>query len=99
MDKITNADGWVAVKYRTSNPKTVLIKDKGVTYNFSTVVPGANVVKFAYLSMAWIRPEDVDTILRVQERICCGKSGQAFHLANQLDVNLWLTGNRYGNQS
>lgn len=82
---VTREDGWVAVQHYTSNPATVMVESTGNVYSF---VPQHNV------SMAWVRPEDVNSILAVQARICCGKMRNKFLYASQINVCLWLTGER-----
>jgi len=82
---VTNADGWIALQHRTTNPTTVKMKDTGNTYTF---------VPKRYAAIAWVRPEDVDALLKVQARICCGKHAPKFSYASQTNVNLWETGHR-----
>jgi hypothetical protein len=79
-------DKYVAVQHRTSNPVTVKIDRNGNLYSF---VPKHNV------SLAWIRPEDLDSILAIQEKVCCGNNkALKFHLASQINTCLWETGER-----
>lgn len=85
-DIVTNSDGWVALQHYNSNGKTVQID--GIYYVF---VPQHNV------SLAYVRPEHVDRILAVKERGCnCGgnRMKPAFHYASQVNVCVWLTGER-----
>jgi len=82
---ITREDGWVAIQHFTSNPVTVRIESTGNDYSF---VPRHNV------SLAWVRPEDVDSILKIQAKICCGKMKAKFLYASQMNVCLWETGER-----
>lgn len=48
---------------------------------------------------AWINPEDVERMLKIKEKVCNCNNGtykNAFHLANLLDHNLFVYGNREG---
>ena len=90
---ITNENGWVLLRHRNSNPKTVNISEDNTVYSFSTANPSGQ-VKCAYVSAAWVRPEHVDRLLAHLSRVCCGKRAETFHPANELDMKLWLTGER-----
>lgn len=88
MDRVVRPeDGFVALQHRTTNPATVKMDANGHTYNF---VPQHNV------SIAFVSPEDVDALLKVKAKICCGKVANKFYLATQINVNLWSTGDRHG---
>jgi hypothetical protein len=83
---VTNLDGWVALQHHNSNPRTVKIDT--VYYVFT---PQHNI------SLAYIRPENVDRILAVQEKSCnCGggRYKPAFFHASQVNANIWETGER-----
>lgn len=90
MEIVKRADGFVALQHRNSNPATVRIESNGHEYTF---VPQYNV------SLAFVAPEDVEPLLHVLARICCGKMDYKFTYASQINVNLWSTGNRYGQTS
>jgi hypothetical protein len=77
---VTDADGNVAVRYYQNSPKTIQVN--GRTYNF--------VFQNKYVTMAWVLPEDVDTVLAITHK-CCPGSGpkHIFRLASQQEVNLW----------
>lgn len=87
MEQVVNLDGYVAVQHYSSNPWTVKIQEDGTTYNF---IPQYNV------SMAWVREEHLAKILSITRKACCGTYPRRFHLASQINVNLWSTGNRHG---
>ena len=84
---IKNDEGLVALEHYNSNPKTVKIDADGTTYNFK---PQHNV------SLAWVQEKHVNQLLDTQVDICCGKRRMLCHLASETNVNLWRTGNRYG---
>jgi hypothetical protein len=90
---VTREDGYVALKHYNSNPKTVKIQSDGTTYSFSSTNPDGQ-IKCSHLSMSWVNPDHVQGLLSHQARICCGKKSNEFLLANELDVKLWLTGER-----
>jgi hypothetical protein len=48
------------------------------------------------VSMAWVKEEHIPDLMVMQAKVCCGKSGQMFFYATQINVNLWETGNRHG---
>ena len=92
MDEaIRNVDGKVALKWVLPRPpKQVKIDGTDRIYTFT--------YNF-HVCMAWVEPEDVARMLSVKEKICNCNNGtykQAFHYANQLDVNLFMFGNREG---
>ena len=88
---ITNDAGKVAMKWVLPRmPKPVKIDGTDTVYIFS---PKLNIF------MAWIDPEHVDKLLAFKEKTCNCNNGtykNAFMLANRLDVNLWVHGNREG---
>lgn len=83
---VTNADGWIALQHHNSNGRAVIIN--GNTYVF---YPKHNV------SLAYVRPEDVDAILAIRDKSCnCGggRFRAAFFYASQINVCVWETGER-----
>lgn len=82
---IRNQDGLVALRHFTSNPATIKMEADKTLYSF---VPRLSV------SLAWVRPEHVPTLLQTQAKICCGKQANKFRFANSMDVSLWETGTR-----
>jgi len=90
---VTREDGYVLLKHRDSNRRSVLIDADKTRYDFSTTNPDGQ-VRNANLSLAWVAPQHVDQLFRIQGRVCCGKSGQLFYPANELDLKLWMTGDR-----
>jgi len=80
-------NGLVALQHRTTNPKTVKVSRDGTIYHF---IPRYNVC------MQWVKEEHVPDLMRLQAKVCCGKKGQMFYYATQINVNLWETGDRHG---
>lgn len=78
MDKITNSDGYVAVKYMRQVPKQV--KVGGVMYVFMIR---------ATIPMAWVHPDHVDMVLALKSGCCGQKKAGVFRLANESDVRRW----------
>ena len=93
--RITNESGQVAVKWIMRRELTHPVKIDGTNTAY-TFVPKMNVW------MAWVKPEHVDRLLAHKEKSCNCNNGtyrNAFMLANRLDVNLWVYGNRDGKPS
>jgi hypothetical protein len=86
-EMIKNSDGLVAMQHYNTNPRTVKIDRDRTMYSF---IPKFNV------SMAWIKEEHVSDLLAARGKMCCGKKGNLFYLASQINVNLWMTGDRHG---
>lgn len=86
-----NSDGWVLMKWTLNRPpKLVKIDGTDRVYTFS--------YNF-HVCAAWIHPEDVNRMLAVREKTCNCNNGnfrQAFEVANEIDHNLWVFGNREG---
>lgn len=87
---VKNADGLVALRHYNSNPsRPIQVGER--TYQ---AFPQHNI------SLVWVNEEDVDTILNsplARTKVCnCGGgvSQPLFHLANELDVVLFNTGDR-----
>ena len=78
-------DGMVAMQHYTSNRWTVEVGE-----DIYTFIPKNNI------SMAWVKEEHVNQILSVLTKSCCNKQQRRFHLASEINVNLWETGNRHG---
>ena len=78
---VTNDDGWVALKrFQTMNK---IVNVGGDEYLFITK---------ANICMAWIRPEHVESVLRIK-KVCCGGSRKPmFRQANDDDVRRWTVG-------
>lgn len=87
MGYVTRADGFIALQHRNSNPATVQMEADDTLYSFE---PRFNV------SLAWVDPKHLDTLLKVKAKTCCGKQDYKFIPASQINVNLWTTGNREG---
>lgn len=87
---ITNSDGFVALQHYNSNPRTVKIQADGTLYSF---VPRHSV------SLAWIDPKHVDSLLAQKAKLCCGKNQNLFFPASQINVNIWTTGTREGEEN
>lgn len=78
---ITNDQGWVALTYYQPMPKQIEVGN--TTYLFD--------VKAA-ISMAWIRPEHVDTVLEIRKQCCGGSKQRVFRYANEDAVRIWTNG-------
>ena len=74
-------DDRVAIQFYQSIPKLVTVS--GEQYVF--------VVK-ANISLAWIKPEHVDSILKLKKHCCAGQTKPAFHLANEDHIRRWAQG-------
>jgi len=83
---IKREDGLVALEHYNSNPKSVKLSD-GTAVSFS---PQHNV------SLAWVEERYVPELVGMRARICCGKTKPLCFPASETNVNIWLTGNRYG---
>jgi len=83
--KVVREDGYVALQHRNSNPTAHKIGD--TVYQFAAK---------KNVSMAWVAPEHVDSMLMEKARICCGQTSKKFFLASMTNVNLWTFGNRNG---
>ena len=89
---IKNKQGQIALKWAIQKraPKAVQIDGADKYYIF---VPKLNIF------MAWVEPEHVERLLKHKEKTCNCNNGtyqNAFTYANLLDVNLWMSGTRYG---
>lgn len=88
-ERIINDAGYVAIKWVLPRPaKPVIIDGEETVYLFT---PKQNIW------MAWVKPEHVDRLLVFKEKTCNCNNGvykNAFMLCNQLDVCLWMTGQR-----
>ena len=82
---VTREDGFVALEHLNTNPRTV--KVNGTAYSFA---PQHNV------SLTWADPKDVPALLTTRVSICCGKTKPLCFYASEINVNLWRTGNKYG---
>lgn len=79
VDRITNKDGMVAMKFPQPVQKQVTVPG-----GFYVFYPRRNV------SFAWVKPEHVDYILAIKHSCCGGGTAQpAFRLASQSDANIW----------
>jgi len=74
---ITNENGEVALRSYQTVQKLITVN--GRSYVF---VPQHNI------SLAWINPEDVSTVLNIK-RGCCGNKNPYFRYANQHDIDIW----------
>lgn len=74
-----NDDGWIAIKYYQTQQVLTRGTPSGNDYVF---------VVQANISMAWVRPEDVDNIM-ARKAGCCNHKRQAYYFANEDDVRRW----------
>ena len=79
-------NGMVSMQHYNSNGCTVIMEEDKTTYTF---IPKMNV------SLAFVKPEHVDALLRQKARMCCGKSQNKFFLASEINTNLWQYGSRH----
>ena len=90
-ERLTNEAGMVLMKWTLPRPpKLVKIDGTDRVYTFTY---NLNVCA------SFIDPQDVERLLKVQEKVCNCNHGTykiAFALANQLDFNLFVYGNREG---
>jgi len=85
---VKNEEGLIAVQHYSSNPWDVEVKRSGQPSKIYNFRPSHNV------SMAWVTQEDLDKILAITVKACCGKHQKRFFLASQTNVNLFETGDR-----
>jgi len=86
---IQNKNGLIAVQHYNSNGWDVEVKRQNAPSVFYNFRPSHNV------SMTWVAKEDLDKILAIRTRACCGKDTNRFHLATLINVNLWSYGERH----
>ena len=92
MEPITNEAGQVAIKWAIErrNPQTLKIDGTEIYY-----VPESRF----HVAMIWIDPQYLDRALKTKAKSCACAGGtyvNGYVLANQIDVNLWLYGDRHG---
>ena len=75
---VTNASGWIALKYLQTIPHTVTVHNN--TYAF---VVRRNV------NITWVRPEDVGAMLMITKECCGGQKKPKYLYANEQDVYWW----------
>lgn len=75
-----NQDGWIALKYY--QPQQVLVTRTPSRHDYVFVVQ-------ANISLAWIRPEDIDNILARRKECCNGHKRLTYLYANEADVRRW----------
>lgn len=82
-DAILNASGEVALKYYP--PTQILVQ------NVPSGTDGYLFTIRADISLAWVKPEDVDNILaRKGAKPCCpGNTLKPYRFANEADVRRW----------
>lgn len=78
---VKNEEGLVAVRHWNSNPVTVV--SNGNMYSFTPQF-GA--------SIAWVKEDDVASLLSMKAKICCGQTKDRFFLPDQQQVTVWQTG-------
>lgn len=78
---ITNEAGQVAIRYYQPAPVLVQKTPSGTDYYFDVR---------AAISLAWVKPEDVDNIIqRKRMKECCGGPRSPFDYANEAAVRIW----------
>lgn len=81
----TNSNGEVALRYRQSVSKVVTVGENGYAF-----------IPRLHISLAWVKPEDVNKLLAMKHDCNCGGHSKhpEFHEASALDVQLWTYGVR-----
>ena len=82
----TNEAGEVALKYRQPIQKVANVGDHGYVF-----------IPKLHISMAWVKPEDVNKLLTLRYNCDCGGGNSSFpefKEASALDVQLWTYGVR-----
>lgn len=79
----TNEKGEVALRYYQSANKYVRVGGEKVFREYLFISGNAGI------SMAWIKPEDVEAVLAMKKECCGGYQSPMFHYANAMDVRLW----------
>jgi len=74
-------DNKIAIQHYTSNPTTIKVGERHYSW-----IPKNNV------SLCWVEKEDVEQILKMKAKICCGKKKGKFFPASQVNVNIYETG-------
>lgn len=77
--RVVNESGEVALRWNMLTGKYVKVHQNEYLF----------VIK-ANISLAWIKPEDVDAVLAIRKVCCGGNVTQTCHLASELDVKRWL---------
>lgn len=86
---VTNENGKVAIRYYQSENKFVKIGESAEhQYLFETRAAG--------ISLAWVNASDVDAVLKIMKGCGCSGGSQhpMFHLASEMDVKIWTTGDK-----
>jgi hypothetical protein len=77
---VTNEAGQVALANRQPIPKLVSIRNKEYLFSVQHAV-----------SLAWIDPEDVPSVLAIVGG-CCNNRQPQFRVANDMQVKVWQVG-------
>jgi len=85
---VKNEEGLIAVQHYNQNGWDVEVKKNNLPSKIYNFRPQHNV------SMAWVAEEDLNKILSITVKACCGKHQKRFFLASQTNVNLFETGDR-----
>jgi len=75
----TNSNGEVALRYMRGGQK--LFQGKGLSQGY-VFIPKANI------SLAWVKPEDVEKMYRIK-RGCCGSEKRVIFPATEDAVRQW----------
>lgn len=79
----TDGDIYVAVQHYTTNGSAEAVNERHYVW-----IPQHNV------SLCWVLKEDVAQILNIKAKRCCGKCGDKYFLASEINTNLFETGER-----
>lgn len=86
---VVNDAGLIAMQYIiTENPKRVILEATAHDYFFAPQY---------HVNLAWVHPEDVPTLLAIQEKGCNCNNGSmrsAFVAASLANVNIYFTGSQ-----
>lgn len=80
---ITNAAGEVALKYYQPTQRVLVPEETTPTKTAYVFVCQANI------TLAWVKPDDVDSLLSRRKNCCGGHKRQLYYYANEDDVRRW----------
>lgn len=76
---ITDARGNVAMRYLYLVPKRIDLPGKTISFSIQNNI-----------TLAWVRPDDVNAVLAARAGCCGQKKAGVFTLASQGEVNKWF---------
>ena len=78
-----NEAGQIALAYYQPSPKMVTVGKRAYVFTPQHAV-----------SLAWVEPEDVATLLEMKKSCCGGSQNPMFRYATDGQVRTWTTGER-----